>query len=327
MPDRLVVRARRQAGVLTRTQVLEAGRSAAWLRWRLADHDWVRVLPGTYVTHTGPLVWRTRAWAAVLYAGPGAALGLGSAGFEHRVVRREPHVVQVVVPSGRKVRDQAWVTVHRRADLATCVVRSSPPRTRVDETVVDLLPSRTDPEAVIGLLCDGLRNGAHPQTLRELLLARPRWRWRGLALPALQECETGIESPLEHRCHRDVLRAHGLPPFDLQVRQKLDGWWIRADARCAAFATRIELDGRLAHPDGRTDDDTWRDNEVVIGTDDRTLRYRWRHVAGHPCLTAGQTAAALRAGGWTGGARRCGPACTVDAPRVSALVGRRVERR
>lgn len=111
----------------------------------------------------------------------------------------------------------------------------------MDETVLDLLVGLPDEDAVVALLCDGLRAGAHPRTVQHLLLARPRWAWRGLALDAVRECEAGVEAPLEHRFRRDVVRAHGLPPFALQVRRKLHGWWIRADARCADRSTRMHL--------------------------------------------------------------------------------------
>ena len=311
MPAALPTLAARQGGVLTRAQVLAAGRSEDWIRWQLSSGRWRAVHPGTYVTFTGPSGWRTRAWAAVLSAGPGAALAGGSAAYALGITRREPAVVDVAVPRSRRVLSRPDVRVHRRTDLAGCVVQADPPRTRVDETVIDLLPSRRSPDEVVGLLCDGLRQGADARTLRELLLARPRWRWRALALPALDECEEGVESPLEGRCRRDVITAHGLPAFELQVRQELDGWWVRADARCERFGARIELDGRLAHPSGRTDADTWRDNEVVIGTAEITLRYRWRHVAGRPCRTARQVERALRSRGWSGDARACEPGCTV----------------
>ncbi len=311
MPPSLERTAAQQAGALSRVQVLAAGRSRKWLECRVRSGRWQRVLPGVYVTHAGPPGWRTRTWAAVLYAGPGAALAGRAAAFEIGIVRRAPEVVEVAVPAGRLVRDQPWVQVRSRVDLPAATARHSPPRTRADETVLDLLPRCRDADAVVALLCDGLRAGADARTVHDLLVARPRWRWRGLALVALQECTRGVESPLEGRFHRDVVRRHGLPTFVAQQRELLDGRWIRADARCRAAPVRVELDGRLAHPDGRTDEDTWRDNEVVIGTDEITLRYRWRHVAGHPCRTARQLERALRRRGWTGRGRPCGPGCGV----------------
>lgn len=311
MTDDLDRHLRRQAGVVSRAQVLATGRSRKWIECRVRSARWAQVHPGVYVTHDGPVGWRTRAWAAVLYAGPGAALAGASAAYELRMTRRVPAVVEVAVPAGRRVRDQPGVRVRRRDGLDRAVARVLPPRTRVPETVVDLLPACRDRDAVVALLCDGVRAGALPQTVRDLLLPRPRWRWRGLALEALQECEAGVESPLESRFHRDVVRRHGLPRFEAQVREKLDGWWIRADARCRDAPVRVELDGRLAHPGGRTDADTWRDNDVVIGTTEITLRYRWGHVAGDPCRTARQLVRALRSRGWRGRPSTCGPGCSV----------------
>lgn len=134
---------------------------------------------------------------------------------------------------------------------------------------------------------------------------------RALLLELLGEAEPGIESPLEHRYARDVERRHGLPRARAQVRDRVGGRWIRADRVYEGLGVRVELDGRLAHPTGRTDDDTWRDNSVVIERSEVTLRYRWRHVAVEPCATAGQVASALRARGWTGGATRCSPTCAL----------------
>ncbi len=313
VPDPLAAQVRRQAGAVTRAQVLASGRSRKWLECRVRSGRWVQVLPRVYVTHAGPRGWRTRAWAAVLYAGPDAALAGRSAAFELGMTRRVPEVVEVAVPWPRQVKDQPGVRVRTREGLDRATARVVPPRTRAPETVLDLLPTCRGRDEVVGLLCDGVRAGVHPQSVRELLLPRPRWRWRGLALEALQQCEAGVESPLELRFHTDVVRRHGLPGFAAQVREQLDGWWIRADARCRDAPVRVELDGRLAHPGGRTDADTWRDNEVVIGTTEITLRYRWTHVAGDPCRTAGQLVRALRSRGWTGRPRRCGPGCLLGA--------------
>ena len=323
MPDDLAPLLRHQAGAVTRAQVRASGRSSKWLECRVRSGRWVRVHPGVYVAHRGPRGWRTRVWAAVLYAGPGAALAGRAAAYELGMTRRVPEVIDVVVPAPRQVRSLPSVRVRMRDGLDRAVARVSPPRTRAPETVLDLLPACRDADEVVALLCDGVRAGVHPQSVRELLLPRPRWRWRGLALQALQQCEAGVESPLELRFHRDVVRRHGLPRFEAQVREQLSGWWIRADARCRAAPVRAELDGRLAHPGGRTATDTWRDNEVVIGTTEITLRYRWEHVAGDPCRTAAQVVRALRSRGWTGRARPCGAGCAVGDEDLGTAPPRR----
>src|SRR5699024_4662425 len=116
-------------------------------------------------------------------------------------------------------------------------------------------------------------------TIREALARRARIRHRALVTDVLAAVADGVESPLEHRYHRDVGAAHGLPRAELQVRERLAGGWIRADCRYRRYRLRVEVDGRLAHPGGRTDADTWRDNAALLATEEITLRYRWRHVA------------------------------------------------
>lgn len=92
----------------------------------------------------------------------------------------------------------------------------------------------------------------------------------------------------------------------------LDGAWVRADRVYPAHALRVELDGALAHPRGRTDRDTWRDNAVTIELEQRTLRYRWAHVRLTPCLTAVQVAAGLRLADPVLRVLHCRPGCPVS---------------
>lgn len=86
---------------------------------------------------------------------------------------------------------------------------------------------------------------------------------------------------------------------------------MRADCVYRGRGVRVELDGGLGHPGGRTDKDTWRDNAVGMEHLELTLRYRWAHVAGRPCDTAAQVATALRSRGWAGTPTPCGPNCPV----------------
>ena len=99
-----------------------------------------------------------------------------------------------------------------------------------------------------------------------------------------------------------------LPRTAGQVRQRVDGGWIRADRVHEGAGVRIELDGRLAHPGATTDCDVRRDDAVLLEHDDLTLRYRWSHVAGRPCDVARQVAHALTRAGRTTSPTRC-PRC------------------
>ncbi|WP_255491690.1 hypothetical protein [Actinotalea sp. JY-7876] len=185
------------------------------------------------------------------------------------------------------------------------------------ETVVDLVADARTEDDAMARVCDAVRAGTHPDEVLAALDRRGRSARSALLRDLLCEVGDGVESPLERRYRRDVERRHGLPKACLQVRHRLDGSWVRADVVYEKYALRVELDGRLAHPGGRTDADTWRDNAVLLERAELTLRYRWAHVAVTPCRTTLQVEAGLRAGGWSGTARPCGPTCTV-ARRSSA---------
>jgi len=65
----------RQDGVIARRQALAVGCSPEFIRCRLRRREWARPVPGVYVTHTGPLSWRQRAWVAILDLYPAALAG------------------------------------------------------------------------------------------------------------------------------------------------------------------------------------------------------------------------------------------------------------
>lgn len=277
---------------------------------RVAAGEWCRPFTGVVVTHPGPLSWRQVARAALAYAGPGAALSHRSAAFLRGIVADPGRVVHVSIPAHRRVAPQPGLVVHRRRRMP---VASGRLRTvGEDVTVLDVVDGLRSADEVVGVVCEAVRAGVRPGVV--LMHAEER---RGLRNRALLTAllgtdgavDRGVESPLEHRYARDVERAHGLPAATAQVRQRVGGRWIRADRVHVALGVRVELDGQLAHPLGRTDEDVWRDNAVAVERTELTLRYRWRHVVAEPCRTAGQVAAALTARGWQGRATPCGSAC------------------
>lgn len=300
----------RQGQVVARRQLVEIGATGAWVSRRASSGRWQRLLPGVYLAHSGPVSWRDRAHAAVLYAGDGAALSHRSAAYVYRMVPNAPRLIEVSVATGRRVAPQPGLVVHRRTmpngggggRLSTLGPA---------DTVVDVVATMTTPDEVIGLVCSALRERAAPGRILAALAARPRVRNRALLVELVGEAEEGIESTLEHRYHHDVERRHGLPASTLQVRQRLGGWWVRADRIHEGLGVRIELDGELAHPGGRTDRDVWRDNEALVSRGEITLRYRWRHVLVGACATARQVEQALVARGWPECGRPCGPTCPV----------------
>ncbi|UZN03348.1 hypothetical protein [Cellulomonas sp. S1-8] len=303
------VRARvvRQDGVATTGQLALGGIGPTVTARRVRAGHWQRMFRGVVVLQSGPVTWRQRARAALLAAGPGAALSHRSAGFVHGFVASPGAVIVVSVPADRLVGPQPGLVVVRRRRMphAGGALRCVGP----EATLLDLVQDARDEDAAVGVLCDAVRTGALPLRVLGELAARPWQGRRSLVVDVLGDPDARVESPLERRYDRDVERAHGLPRSRAQVRQVVDGRWVRADRVFEGWGVRVELDGRLAHPDGRTDRDTWRDNAVLVERTELTLRYRWRHVASTPCATATQLATALTTRGWRGPALRCGPTC------------------
>lgn len=305
-----------QHSVVSRAQVIEAGMSDRWMRYRANTGIWQRPYPGVYITHSGTPDWLTRTSAALLYAGPDAAVSHGTASdlwFETDGTRQQQRdqPVEISIPARRTITPQTGLRIHRRRQMP----RTFPGKVlaiRPDETAIDLIQRADTADDIIGILTRATRKVVHPDAILLALEQRDRVRGRALVVELLGEVADGVESPLELRYRGDVERVHGLPMSQLQVREKLGERWIRADCRYRGFRVRVELDGKLAHPGGRTDQDTWRDNAALLDTDEFTLRYRWSHIAGTPCATAAQVVAALRKGGWTGTPRPCGPDCDLN---------------
>jgi hypothetical protein len=300
---------RLQDAVVTTAQMQAWGVSRSVVSRRVGTGEWQHLWRGVIALHSGTVTWRQHARGALLYAGQGAALSHSSAAYVHGISAAPASGIVVSVPVHRAVAPQPGLLVRRRRRMPFAGGRLR--SVGVDATVLDLVDELGCEDDVVGLVCDAVRAGVLPGRLLMHAEERQLLRHRGLLMDLLGEPGRGIESPLEHRYARDVERRHALPRARAQVSERIEGRWIRADRVYVGLGVRVELDGQLAHPFGRTDDDTWRDNAVVIAHSDVTLRYRWRHVVHDPCATARQVATALQARGWAGLPGRCSAACSV----------------
>ena len=311
-----------QDDVIARRQALAAGLTSEDVRRLLRRREWATVHPGVYVAHTGPLPWRQRAWAAVLHAGPEAALchdsalraadGPGRAG-------RSDDLVHVAVERSRSVVSPAGVRVHRMAGLAERVLWNlGPPRLRYEEAALDVALDQPSDFAALGVLsaaCQSRRTTA--RRVAAALDGRRRVARRAWLQAVLTDVAEGTCSVLEHGYLTRVERAHGLP----RARRQAPGAaWMGLVYRDADYGQLIiELDGRLFH-DSTTqrDRDFERDLDAAVdGKDARRLS--WGQVFDRSCSTAGKIAQLLAARGWAGRPRRCGPDCAlVLAPDLVA---------
>jgi very-short-patch-repair endonuclease len=300
-----------QDGVICRRQALAAGLSRATIEAKLASGRWQRIYTGVYATFSGACPRSAQLWAAVLRVGNGCVLSHHSAAELVGLVSRPAEQVHVSVPVSRHLRRVPGVVIHR---CGANEVRSHPtrlpPQTRVEETVIDLAVAERSLDAAVAWLARAV--GGRLTTAARLVDAlgrRRRVRWRTELYAALADVADGCHSLIELRYLRDVERAHALPAADRQVRRARRLGSYYDDVSYGQYRTRVELDGRAAHPDEARPRDMRRDN-AATNTGDRVLRYGGADVLSQPCAVATQVATVLRLGGWRGSPRRCGrPDC------------------
>jgi hypothetical protein len=311
IPGEISLLAQHQAGAISRQQLLEAGLNPQLIIRRLERGRWQQLYRGIYAVFTGLPPRETWLWAAVLRAGEGAVLSHQTAAELHGLINYPADAIYLTIPSTRRVAARGMIVrISRRVEQSRQPNRS-PPRTSVEETVLDLVqvsPSLDDACGWITKAC--AKRLTTEDKLRAALAMRKKMRWRTELDNVLEAAGSGIHSVLEYRYLRDVEHAHGLPRSRHQVRVVIDGKTVYRDAYYEEYQAAVELDGQLAHPDDERWRDSHRDNQAYArGV--QTSRYGWRDVYAHPCETAVLQARILQRRGWKGTPRPCSPRCPV----------------
>jgi hypothetical protein len=283
------------------------------IKFRIISKRWTQLYPGVYATFTGPPSRNARLWAAVLLSGPGAVLSHETAAELHRLTDKSAQTIHLTIPGQRRVKAAAGLWLHRSARAVEATqVHSFPPRTTVEETVLDLTQVAKTFDDVCGWVTRAIARELTDETrLHVAMTKRERLRWRADLHEVLEAAVTGDHSVLEFRYHRDVERAHGLPEPDRQVPfTAKDGRRGRRDRVYSEYGVVVELDGRLAHPEENQWKDKARDNAAAAARQ-QSLRYDWAAVTRRPCATAAEVGEVLRNHGWRGRPRPCSPGCQV----------------
>lgn len=320
LPSTLRYLARDQSGIVSRPQALRAGLSPGMIRFRVSSDRWRQIHPGVYATFTGKLSREARLWAAVLSAGAGAVLSHETAAELHRLIDKPTETIHVTIPVGRRVMAVEGVSLYRSARaVEASQPRTYPPRTKIEETVLDLTQTAATFDDVCGWVTRAFaRDLTDEERLRAAMMARTKLRWRSDLRELIVAAAGGDHSVLEFRYHRDVERAHGLPEPDRQVPFTTPaGRRGRRDRLYEKYGVVVELDGRLAHPAENQRKDKSRDNAAAaVGM--QSLRYGWTEVKWEACATAAEVAKVLRLHGWEGRPRPCSPGCAVQRVAVRA---------
>lgn len=311
-----------QHGVVARWQAPAIALSPAVIDTQLRSGRWRPLYLGVYATYTGSPSRESVLWAAVLRAGPGAVLSHHTAAELDGLTDRPSGIIHVTIGHDRRVRlspeekhgPAPSIAIHRtsRIDAIRHPART-PPRTRIEETILDLTELSADFDEVLSWLCRGCgRRLVTAQLIHAAAFRRGRIRWRDEILSALPLIADGVHSPLEYRYVNGVERTHGLPTAQRQAQVCTAPPTPRSrylDSHYRKFGVVVELDGRADH---RAEDrwkDIRRDNaNATCGI--LTLRFNWADVTRRPCEVASDVADALRTRGWQGQPRPCGPSCS-----------------
>jgi len=311
IPSEISTLAQRQAGAISRQQLLDAGLNPQLIIRRLERGRWQQLFRGVYAVFSGLPPRETWLWAAILSAGQGAVLSHQTAAELHGLLDSPADAIHVTVPSTRRVAIRGLIIRTSGRAAQARQPNRAPPRTSVEETVLDLVqlaPGFDDACAWITKAC--AKRLTTEEKLRAALAMRKKMRWRAELDDVLAAAGRGIHSALEYRYLRDVERAHGLPRSRHQVRVVIEGKVVYRDAYYDEYQLAVELDGRLAHPD----DERWRDShrDTQAGAQGvLTCRYGWRDVYAHACRTALLQAQVLRRRGWRGNPKPCSAGCPV----------------
>ncbi len=201
-----------QDGVLSRAQALRAGVTDKYLVAALRSGRWQRLHTGVYASFSGPPPRGAQLWAAVLRAGPEAVLSHQTAA-ELQGIGNQAAVIHVTVPPGRQVTSARGLAVHRCARLGQARHPVQlPPRTRIEETVLDLAEAAGSLDDALGWVLRGCGSRrTTPDRLAAAMALRARMRWRTELSATLGLAAEGVHSLLEFRYLSRVERPHGLP--------------------------------------------------------------------------------------------------------------------
>jgi Transcriptional regulator, AbiEi antitoxin len=304
----------RQHGVLSRQQALAVGLSSSTIATWLGAGHWQRLHHGVYATFSGEPGRPALLWAAVLRTGRPAVLSYATAAELNGFAGPPAPAIHVTVPSGSRASSRDGIVVHysgRVIEARHPVLL--PPRTRVEETVLDLANAARNLDQAFGWIFRACGSGRTTvPKLRAAMQLRPQIRWRVELSEALNLADAGVHSLLEFRYINRAELPHGLPAGHRQFVVIRAGRRQYQDVRYDPYRVVVELDGQAAHPVADRWSDIGRDN-ANLAAGFVTLRYGWVDVTERPCRTAAEVGAVLYRGGWSGQLHPCGPTCELPA--------------
>lgn len=299
---RLATIALRQGGLVTTTQLQSCGLSRSGVRHRVAAGRLFRVRRGVYALSPVAGAWSTY-WAALLAAGPDAAVSHWSAAAVHGFASVPSGPVQVTVPAagGRAL---PGLRIHHARSLrpADIVVVRGLRVTSAERTVLDIAGGASD-QAARRVIREAEFTGAlRPGRLSAAVEGRGGHPGVGrIRRVDPHTVEAALrQTPLEDELEA-LIRTTSLPEPERQLGVAgVFGGMFRADFAWPRFRLIAEADGRDAHARASGMESDRRRDADLAATGWMTMRFTRTQVLGTPDDVRRQLTAAASCRGWVG---------------------------
>jgi very-short-patch-repair endonuclease len=243
--------ARRQHGLVTRSQVLDAGGDDHTVERRERAGRWLRLQAGVYLIGLGPPTWEQALQAACLAAGPGAVVSHRAAAQLWELDGTAGRLVEVTVPyATRAVLCDALMHRSRRLSVEDVTERRGIPVTCIERTLVDLARFVGPRVVEIGMESALRRGLTSYDRLADQVCVRNHRRPGAARVRRILAQRTGgraAGSPAEVAFAR-FLRRYGLPDPERQYPIRLrDGSVAVVDFAWPVAKLAVEWDGFDVH--------------------------------------------------------------------------------
>lgn len=245
-PDALAAYVRQRPEAFTRASLV-AMFSRASLDRALASGTVVRLAPRTYGASENEFSFHTRAHAAMLWGGPGVALGGVAALFAWGLVDTPPERIEVVAAQAQRPRPPEWMAV-RRVTVPVPIRDRGPVRVVAPAHAIvqglAQVPRSESGDIVYRAVRERL---ASPSQLAAALRDTPRVTERRRLERLVRLASAGVHSPLEERAAWRVFTGARLGELLRQHQVVVEAERFYLDTYDATTRTAFEVDGDKHH--------------------------------------------------------------------------------
>jgi predicted transcriptional regulator of viral defense system len=291
----------RLAGIITAAELRASGVTRSRLRTLVHRGELTRLERGVYAAgdelaraaRFGFGKQELHAVAVLAALQPGSVASHYTAAALHGLdLLCRPPLLTITRPPGAGSRSgKPGVLVHSATlpDHHVCL-RAAVPVTTVARTVIDLARTSSFREGVVVADSALHQSLTSKKQLRALLAEFRRWRGVQRAAEVVEFADRRSESVLESIA-RVAFAEHGLPPPDLQVDVRGDGFIGRVDFMWPEFVTIAEVDGAMKYDDRSAAMKQLRRDARLRDAGYEVVHFNWQEITAEP----GRVAASIRA--------------------------------